>query len=114
MRWKTGLAFEGAAEIAARQSALVRDLGDRRVASQVGVDEFVSTPQLPRGQAAARELFDRQATIDANDVSKKRERHMVAKHGGAVARTGHGAGEGLGKSVHDRVAPAERPRTKSL
>src|ERR1700726_550824 len=114
MRREAGLAFESAAEIAARQSALIRDFGDRRVAAQVGLDEFVSAPQLPGGQSAACKAFDRETAIDANDMSKKRERDILAKHRRAVAGAGHRAGERLGKPVHDQVAPAELPGTKSF
>ena len=39
---------------------------------------------------------------------------MLAKHRIAVARQVHGARERLGKSVHDRIAPAELPRPESF
>jgi hypothetical protein len=53
VRRQSGRLLKRTDKVAGRQSALFRNVGDRRIACQIDGDEVASAPQLPGREAAA-------------------------------------------------------------
>ena len=90
----------------------LRTLLIRRAVFVIGL--FASLAPIASSQAAASEPFDRQTAIRANDMGKKSERDMLAKHRMAVTWPSHGVGERLRKSVHDQITLRKVLRMQSV
>ena len=80
---------------------------------QIDIDEVTGALQLSRRKAAAGVPSpDRDAAVSAHNVSEKSKRDTVGKHGGAVARLLHRAGERLRQTEHDQIAGTKIRRVK--
>src|SRR6202789_3431324 len=113
--WHARRPFKRPRKVAARQSALMRDLCDRRIVCQIDVDEVAGAFQLPRRKTAAGVAsLDRDAAVSAHNVSEKSKRDTVGKHRGFVARLLHRAGERLRQTEHDQIAGTKIRRVKSF
>src|SRR5271154_2273674 len=107
--------FERPGKVAARQSALMRDLCDRRIVCQIHIDEVTGALQLPRRKPAAGVPSpDLDAAVSAHNVSEKSKPDTVGKHRGSVARLLHRASERLRQTEHDQIAGTKIRRVKSF
>src|ERR1700736_5984414 len=85
--WNARRLFKRPRKVAARQSALMRYLCDRRIVCQIDIDEVAGAFQLPRRKPAAGVPSpDRDAAVSAHNVSEKSQRNAVRKHRGSVDR----------------------------
>src|SRR6202167_590190 len=113
--WHARRPFKRPRKVATRQSALMRNLCDRRIVCQIDIDEVAGALQLPGREAATGvPPPDRDATVSAHNVSEKSQRDTVGKHRGSVARLLHRAGERLRQTEHDQIAGTKIRRVKSF
>src|ERR1700733_6731070 len=76
--WNARRPLERPCKVAARQSALMCDLCDRRIVRQIDIEEVTGALQLPRGKPAAGvPSLDRTVAVSAHDVSEKSKRDAV-------------------------------------